>query len=73
VPAEQIDERFYDSPYYVVPNDAVGQDAFSVIRYAMRSKGTVAIGSVVYLQTRAANHSEARREGAARHDAAVSL
>lgn len=47
VPAEQIDERFYDSPYYIVPNDNVGQDAFAVIREAMRSKGTVGIGRVV--------------------------
>ena len=39
VPAEQIDERFYDSPYYIVPNDNVGQDAFAVIRDAMRSQG----------------------------------
>ena len=41
VPAEQIDERFYDSPYYIVPNDKVGQDAFAVIREAMREKKTV--------------------------------
>ena len=47
VPAEQIDERFYDSPYYIVPNDNVGQDAFAVIRDAMRSKDTVGIGRVV--------------------------
>jgi len=47
VPAEQIDERFFDSPYYIVPNDNVGQDAFAVIREAMRSKGTVGIGRVV--------------------------
>jgi len=46
VPVEQIDER-YDSPYYIVPNDNVGQDAFAVIREAMRSKGTVGIGRVV--------------------------
>src|SRR4051812_11712822 len=25
VPLAQIDERFYDSPYYIVPNDKVGQ------------------------------------------------
>jgi DNA end-binding protein Ku len=47
VPAEQIDERFYDSPYYIVPNDAVGQDAFAVIRDAMRAKDAVGIGRVV--------------------------
>jgi DNA end-binding protein Ku len=32
VPLADIDPRYYDSPYYVVPNDKVGQDAFAVIR-----------------------------------------
>src|SRR6185369_10141200 len=37
----------YDSPYYVVPNDKVGQDAFAVIREAMRDKKMVGVGKVV--------------------------
>jgi DNA end-binding protein Ku len=47
VPRAQIDPRYHDSPYYVVPNDKVGQDAFAVIREAMRGKDMVAIGRVV--------------------------
>jgi DNA end-binding protein Ku len=47
VPVEQIDSRFFDSPYYIVPNDNVGQDAFAVIRDAMKGKGTVGVGRVV--------------------------
>ncbi len=47
VPRPQIDERFLDSPYYIVPNDQVGQDAFAVIREAMRGKDMVALGRVV--------------------------
>jgi DNA end-binding protein Ku len=47
VPREQIDERYLDSPYYVTPNDQAGQDAFAVIREAMRGKGMVALGRVV--------------------------
>jgi DNA end-binding protein Ku len=47
VPREQIDERYLDSPYYIVPNDRVGQDAFAVIREAMRGKGVAALGRVV--------------------------
>ena len=47
VPASDIDARFYDSPYYIVPNDQVGQDAFAVIRDAMKSKGMVGVGRVV--------------------------
>jgi DNA end-binding protein Ku len=47
VPREQIDERYLDSPYYITPNDHAGQDAFAVIREAMRDKGMVALGRVV--------------------------
>jgi len=47
VPHEQIDERYLDSPYYITPNDQVGQDAFAVIREAMRGKGMVALARVV--------------------------
>jgi DNA end-binding protein Ku len=47
VPAAQIDKRFYDNPYYIVPNDKVGQEAFAVIRDAMKGKGMVALGRVV--------------------------
>jgi DNA end-binding protein Ku len=47
VPLSQIDARYYDSPYYVVPNDKVGQDAFAVIREAMRDKKMVGVGMVV--------------------------
>ena len=47
VPAAQIDKRFYDSPYYVYPNDNVGQEAFAVIRDAMKGKGVVALGRIV--------------------------
>jgi DNA end-binding protein Ku len=47
VPAAEIDERYYDSPYYIVPNDKVGQDAFAVIRDAMEAKGVVGVGRVV--------------------------
>jgi DNA end-binding protein Ku len=47
VPLDQIDERYHDSPYYVVPNDKVGQEAFAVIREAMRGKGMAGIGRVV--------------------------
>ncbi len=47
VPRDQIDERYLDSPYYMIPNDQVGQEAFAVIREAMRGKGMVALGRVV--------------------------
>src|SRR5437764_1375574 len=47
VPREQIDERYLNSPYYLVPDDRVGQEAFAVIRDAMLAKNMVALGRVV--------------------------
>src|SRR5207253_2427618 len=47
VPRSEIDQRFFDSPYYVTPNEPVGQEAFAVIREAMRGKGMVALGRLV--------------------------
>ena len=47
VPHAQIDERYFDSTYYITPNDQVGQEAFAVIRDAMRGKEMVALGHVV--------------------------
>ena len=47
VPREQIDERYLDSPYYIMPHERVGQEAFAVMREAMRGKGVVALGRVV--------------------------
>jgi DNA end-binding protein Ku len=47
VPRAEIDQRFFDAPYYITPNDPVGQDAFAVIREVMRSKALAALGRVV--------------------------
>jgi DNA end-binding protein Ku len=47
VPRPQIDQRFFDTPYYVTPNEPVGQEAFAVIRDAMRGKAMVALGRLV--------------------------
>jgi DNA end-binding protein Ku len=47
VPRDQIDPRYIDSPYYIAPDGNVGQDAFAVIREAMRGKEMVALARVV--------------------------
>ena len=47
VPRSEIDDRYLDSPYYIAPTDKVGQEAFSVIRDAMREKKMVGLGRVV--------------------------
>jgi DNA end-binding protein Ku len=46
VPASQIDPRYCEKPYYIAP-DKVGQEAFAVIREAMKVKNMVGIGRVV--------------------------
>lgn len=48
VPQEEIDKRFYERPYYVVPNDETGEEAFAVIRDAMKDKGRVALARIVF-------------------------
>jgi DNA end-binding protein Ku len=47
VPKAEIDERYIDSPYYLIPENKVALEAFAVIRDAMRDKNMVALGRVV--------------------------
>jgi len=47
VPAEDIDQRYLDKPYYIVPDGKIGADAFAVIRDAMKGKDKVALARVV--------------------------
>ena len=47
VPRSEIDDRYLDTPYYITPTDQVGQEAFAVIRDAMREKKVVGLAGVV--------------------------
>jgi DNA end-binding protein Ku len=47
VEREEVDELYLDESYYLVPDDKVGYEAFSVIREAMREEGLVGIARVV--------------------------
>ena len=47
VPKNEIDERYIDSPYYIAPDGAVGQEAFAVIRDTIAKLNMVALGRVV--------------------------
>ncbi len=47
VPRTEIDPRYLEAPYYIAPNDKVAQEAFAVIREAMRDAGMVGIGRLV--------------------------
>ncbi len=48
VPQEDIDKRYYERPYYIVPEGKGGEEAFAVIRDAMKDKGRVALARIVF-------------------------
>jgi Ku protein len=47
VPRDEIDRRYLDHPYYIVPDGKTGVDAFAVIRDAMKDQDRVALARVV--------------------------
>ncbi len=51
VPEDEIDRVYWDNPYYLAPAGGIAEEAFGVIREAMRSEGKIALGRVV-LSTR---------------------
>jgi DNA end-binding protein Ku len=47
VPRKEIDEIYFDDPFYLTPDDKVGVEAFAVIRDAMRATSLVGLARVV--------------------------
>ena len=47
VPRKEVDETYLDAPYYLTPDGRVAEDAFAVIREAMRQKNVAGIGRAV--------------------------
>jgi DNA end-binding protein Ku len=47
VDAAEIDRLYFDKPYYVAPDGAIGADTFRVVTAAMREKGKIGLGRVV--------------------------
>jgi DNA end-binding protein Ku len=47
VPAGQVDLRYFEKPYYMVPRDNIGQEAFAVIRDAMSREDVAGLARVV--------------------------
>jgi DNA end-binding protein Ku len=47
VPASEVDRIYLDTPYYIVPQDEVAQEAFAVIREAMRKEELAGLARVV--------------------------
>jgi DNA end-binding protein Ku len=62
-PREEIDELYQNNPYYIVPDGEVGEQAFAVIREAIRQEGMVAIGKVVFTSREHIIALEARGKG----------
>ena len=63
VPRREIDELYLRDPYYIVPDGEVGQQAFAVIRDAIRKEGMVALGKVVFTSREHIIALEARGKG----------
>jgi DNA end-binding protein Ku len=47
VPLDEIDRRYFDRPYYIAPDGKAGEEAFAVIRDAMKDKDRVALAKIV--------------------------
>ena len=63
VPKNEIDELYLNTPYYIVPDGEVGQQAFAVIREAICEEGMVAIAKVVFTSREHIIALEARDKG----------
>ena len=63
VPKTDIDEIYMRDPYFIVPDGEVGQQAFAVIREAIRKEGMVALGKVVFTSREHIIALEARDKG----------
>jgi DNA end-binding protein Ku len=63
VPRGEIDELYLRDPYYIVPDGEVGQQAFAVIREAIRKEGMVALGKIVFTSREHIIALEARGKG----------
>jgi DNA end-binding protein Ku len=63
VPKDEIDELYINNPYYLVPDGEVGQQAFAVIREAIRKEGMVALAKVVFTSREHIIAIEARGKG----------
>jgi DNA end-binding protein Ku len=46
LPAGQIDARYFEKPYYIVPREPVGQESFAVIRNAMGRAGVIGLEEI---------------------------
>lgn len=63
VPSDSIEWIWYETPYYLMPDDEVAQEAFAVIREAMAATGTVGISRLVLARRERAVMLQPRGKG----------
>ena len=63
VPREEVNELYLDTPYYLAPTDRVGEEAFAVIRDAMRAEKKVGLARVVLFRRERVMMLEPRAKG----------
>ncbi|GES43869.1 non-homologous end joining protein Ku [Rhizobium dioscoreae] len=63
VPRDSIEWIWFDTPHYLTPNDAVGEEAYCVIRDAMAASRMVGISRLVMYRRERAVMLEARDKG----------
>ncbi|VTZ27350.1 Non-homologous end joining protein Ku [Methylocella tundrae] len=62
-PKESIDWIWYDTPHFLTPDDEVGEEAYAVIREAMKATGMVGISRLVLYRRERAVMLEPRDKG----------
>jgi len=63
IPADDVDWVWYEQPYYLTPDDPVGEEAYCVIRDAMRSTGMIGVSRLVLNRRERAILLKPRGEG----------
>jgi len=63
VSRDEIDDLYFNNPYYIIPDGEVGRQAFAVIREAIKKEGMVAIGTVMFTTREHIIALEARGKG----------
>ena len=66
-PRAEVDEIYVDTPYYLIPTDKVGEEAFVVIREAMRARKMVGLARVVLYRRERILMLEPRGKGIMAH------
>src|SRR5262245_58040415 len=63
VPSADIDKLYLDTPYYLTPTDRVAEEAFAVIREAMRAEQVVGLARAVLFRRERVLKLEPRGKG----------